>query len=194
MTNEELQAYMLGELPTGKRKEMEQWLQANPEAALEAERLGVVVNALRHLPEEEPPRRIAFVSDKVFEPKWYERLWASGPRAAFASAAMLAVSIVAHGVVTAPKTVPAQVVSAAVPQDVIAREVNAAVTNAVAQVRAESDARSQKLVSAALAEAEKKFTLERRADWLAVEATIDTMRKQLNRAMYVASYEREGAR
>lgn len=193
MTNEELQAYMLGELPAGKRNEMEQWLQANPEAALEAERLGVAVNALQRLPEEEPPRRIAFVSDKVFEPKWYERLWASGPRAAFASAAMLAVSIVAHGVVTAPKSAPAQVV-AAVPQDVIAREVNVAVTKAVAQVRAESDARSQKLVSDALAEAEKKFTLERRADWLAVEATIDTMRKQLNRAMYVASYEREGAR
>lgn len=193
MTNEELQAYMLGELPPGKRKEMEQWLQANPEAALEAERLGVVVNALQRLPEEEPPRRIAFVSDKVFEPKWYERLWASGPRAAFASAALLAVSIVAHGVVTAPKSAPAQVV-AAVPQEVITREVNAAVTKAVSEVRAESDLQAKKLVSAALAEAEKKFTLERRADWLAVEATIDTMRKQLNRAMYVASYEREGAR
>lgn len=194
MTNEEIQAYMLGELPAGKRKEMEQWLQANPEAALEAERLGVVVSALQRLPEEEPPRRIAFVSDKVFEPKWYERLWASGPRAAFASAALLAMAIVAHGVVTAPKAAPAPVVAAAVPQDVIAREVNAAVAKAVAQVRADTDAQSQKLVNAALAEAEKKFALERRADWLAVEATIDTMRKQLNRAMYVASYEREGAR
>ena len=193
MTNEELQAYVLGELPTGKRKEMEQWLQANPEAALEAERLGAVANALQRLPEEEPPRRIAFVSDKVFEPKWYERLWASGPRAAFASAALLAVSILVHGVVTAPKSVPAQVV-AAVPPEVIVREVNAAVTKAVSEVRAESDLQAKKLVSAALAEAEKKFTLERRADWLAVEATIDTMRKQLNRAMYVASYEREGAR
>lgn len=193
MTNEEMQAYVLGELPAGKRKEMEQWLQANPEAALEAERLGAVVSALQRLPEEEPPRRIAFVSDKVFEPKWYERLWASGPRAAFASAALLAVSILAHGVVTAPKAAPAPM-TATIPQDVIAREVNAAVTKAVADVRAESDAHSQKLVAAALAEAERKFTLERRADWLAVEATIDTMRKQLNRAMYVASYEREGAR
>lgn len=193
MTNEEIQAYILGELPAGKRKEMEQWLQSNPEAALEAERLGVVMSALQRLPEEEPPRRIAFVSDKVFEPKWYERLWASGPRAAFASAAMLAMAIVAHGVATAPKAAPAPM-TATIPQDVIAREVNAAVTKAVAQVRTETDAQSQKLVTAALAEAEKKFALERRADWLAVEATIDTMRKQLNRAMYVASYEREGAR
>ena len=45
----------------------------------------------------------------------------------------------------------------------------------------------------ALADAEKKFAIERSADRLAVEATIDTMRKQLNRAMYVASYERGGA-
>lgn len=193
MTNEEIQAYILGELPAGKRKEMEQWLQSNPEAALEAERLGVVMSALQRLPEEEPPRRIAFVSDKVFEPKWYERLWASGPRAAFASAAMLAMAIVAHGVATAPKAAPAPM-TATISQDVIARQVNEAVTKAVAQVRTETDAQSQKLVTAALAEAEKKFALERRADWLAVEATIDTMRKQLNRAMYVASYEREGAR
>ncbi|MBL8178601.1 MAG: hypothetical protein JNK48_28265 [Bryobacterales bacterium] len=192
MTNEEIQAYILGELPAGKRTEMEQWLQANPGPALEAERLGLVVGALQRLPEEEPPRRIAFVSDKVFEPNWYQRLWASGPRAAFASAAMLAMAIVAHGVVTAPKSAT-PVVTAAVPQDVIAREVNAAVAKAVAQVRAQSDAQAQQLVHAALAEAEKKFAFERRADRLAVEATIETMHKQLNRAIYVASYERGGA-
>lgn len=192
MTNDELQAYMLGELPAGRRQEVEQWLSANPEAALEAERLGTVVSALQRLPEEEPPRRIAFVSDKVFEPKWYERLWNSGPRLAFASAAMLAMSIVTHGVVTAPKAGPAIVAS--VPKEVIAQEVNAAVAKAVADVRAVGDAQSQKLVATALAEAEKKFALERQADRLAVEATIDTLSKQLNRAMYVASYEREGAR
>ncbi|MBL8221637.1 MAG: hypothetical protein JNL62_20550 [Bryobacterales bacterium] len=192
MTNEELQAYVLGELPTGKRQEMEQWLQANPEAALEAERLGVVVNALQRLPEEEPPRRIAFVSDKVFEPKWYERLWASGPRAAFVSAAMLAVSIVAHGVVTAPRTIPA--VAAAVSQDVIAREVNAAVTKAVSDVRAEADVQSKKLVAAALAEAEKKFVMERQADRLAVEASLEILHKRLNVVQQLASVDVGGAR
>ena len=139
MTNEELQAYMLGELTPAQRKEVEQHLGANPEAALEAERLGVAIAALKRLPEEEPPRRIAFVSDKVFEPKWYERLWATGPRAAFASAAMLALSILAHGFVTAPKaTAPAVTAAVSVPKDVIAQEVNAAVTKAVAEVRAES--------------------------------------------------------
>ncbi|MBS1826400.1 MAG: hypothetical protein JST93_13850 [Acidobacteria bacterium] len=193
MTNEELQAYMLGELSPAKRKEAEQHLGANPEAAQEAERLGTVIAALKRLPEEEPPRRIAFVSDKVFEPKWYERLWATGPRAAFASAAMLALSIVAHGFVTAPKPAPAVTATATVPKEIIAQEVNAAVTKAVAEVRAEANAQSQKLVQTALADAEKKFAIERRADWLAVEASIDTMRKQLNRAMYVASYERGGA-
>ncbi|MFN7937482.1 MAG: hypothetical protein U0R19_29410 [Bryobacteraceae bacterium] len=193
MTNEELQAYMLGELTPAQRKEVEQHLGANPEAALEAERLGVAIAALKRLPEEEPPRRIAFVSDKVFEPKWYERLWATGPRAAFASAAMLALSIVAHGFVTAPKAAAPVTAAVSVPKEVIAQEVNAAVTKAVAEVRAESEAQSQKLVQTALDGAEKKFAIERSADRLAVEATIDTMRKQLNRAMYVASYERGGA-
>lgn len=192
MTQEELQAYILGELSASQREAAEQYLATHPEAALEAERLAIVASALKRLPEEEPPRRIAFVSDKVFEPKWYERLWNSGPRLAFASAAMLALSIVAHGVVTAPR--PAPVMAATVPQDVIAKEVNAAVAKAVAEVRAASDAQSQTLVAAALAEAEKKFALERQADRLANAATIETLSKQLNRVMYVASYEREGGR
>ena len=46
--------------------------------------------------EEELPRRIAFVSDKVFEPRWWQKFFASGPQLGFASAAMLAVAIVFH--------------------------------------------------------------------------------------------------
>ena len=43
------------------------------------------------------PRRIAFVSDKVFEPKWWQVWLSSGPRMGFASAALLAGAIVFHG-------------------------------------------------------------------------------------------------
>lgn len=48
-------------------------------------RLTATFAALNALPSEEPPRRIAFVSDKVFEPKWWQVWLNSGPRMAFAS-------------------------------------------------------------------------------------------------------------
>ena len=38
-------------------------------------RCGVTLDALSTLREEEIPRRIAFVSDKVFEPRWWQKLF-----------------------------------------------------------------------------------------------------------------------
>jgi hypothetical protein len=45
---------------------------------------------LASLEDEEIPRRIAFVSDRVFEPRWWQTMWRSGPVMGFASAALLA--------------------------------------------------------------------------------------------------------
>ena len=199
MTNPHLEAYVLGELPKAERIEVERYLASNPEAALEVERLRIVTTALQRLPEEEPPRRIAFVSDKVFEPNWYQRLWNSGPRLAFASAALLAMAIVAHGVMVAPK--PAVAVAAVDQADVrrqveaeVSRRVDSAMTKAVAEIRAESDAKSRKLVAAALDDAEKKFVFERASDRAAVESKIDIMRKQMNRILYLASNQSSSER
>jgi len=47
--------------------------------------------ALSHLREEEIPRRIAFVSDKVFEPTRFARWWSGMPKLAFGLALVLAV-------------------------------------------------------------------------------------------------------
>jgi anti-sigma factor RsiW len=199
MTNPQLEAYVLGELPKAERIEVERYLASNPEAALEVERLRIVTTALQRLPEEEPPRRIAFVSDKVFEPNWYQRLWNSGPRLAFASAALLAMAIVAHGVMVAPK--PAVTVAAVDQADIrrqveaeVSRRVDSAMTKAVAEIRAESDAKSRKLVAAALDDAEKKFVFERASDRAAVESKIDIMRKQMNRILYLASNQSSSER
>ena len=192
MTNPRLEAYVWGELPQAERVEVEQYLASHPEAALEVERLQIVTTALQRLPEEEPPRRIAFVSDKVFEPRWYQRVWNSGPRLAFACAALLAMAIVAHGVITAPKpvTTVAGMSQADISRQVeaeVARRLDVAVTKAVAELRAESDAKSRKLVATALDHAEKKFIFERAADRAAVESKIDIMRKQMNRMLSLAS-------
>ena len=64
----DLRDYVLDELTLPQRAEVERFLAASVEAREEVERLRLTHQALLSLPEEEPPRRIAFVSDKVFEP------------------------------------------------------------------------------------------------------------------------------
>lgn len=192
----ELQAYALGEATEAERREAELYLASHPEAVLEVERLQLVAAALRRLPEEEPPRRIAFVSDKVFEPKWFKRWWNSAPKLGFASAAMLTMAIVAHGVMaqrTASST-QAPVAMAQGSQAELSRLVDAEVSRrldpAIQQVRAEYQAKSQGMVNTALDQAERKFALERQQDRLAVEANFRLLRQTVTRALQVASYER----
>ena len=65
---EPLRDYAFDELPAGDRGAMEQHLAKCGECALELDRLRMTSAALRSLPDQEIPQRIAFVSDKVFEP------------------------------------------------------------------------------------------------------------------------------
>ena len=94
---EKLKDYVLAELSREECAEVEQHARACESCRVELDALSVTRAALLSVADEEPPRRIAFVSDKVFEPKWYQRLWNSGPRLGFASAAMLTAAITAHG-------------------------------------------------------------------------------------------------
>jgi len=94
-TPHNLHDYVLGELDAGQQAEVEAYLAESAEARDEVERLRLTVTALASLPAEEPPRRIAFVSDKIFEPTGWARLrsWLTGgaPGMAFGAAACLAV-------------------------------------------------------------------------------------------------------
>jgi anti-sigma factor RsiW len=91
----DLRDYVLDELTPSQRAEVERHLATSVEAREELERLKLTHQALLSLPEEEPPRRIAFVSDKVFEPSLPRRLWhdfwQGAPRLAFGAAAVLLV-------------------------------------------------------------------------------------------------------
>ncbi len=91
----DLRDYVLDELTPPQRAEVERFLATSVEAREEVERLRLTHQALLSLPEAEPPRRIAFVSDKVFEPSLSRRLWQSvwqgAPRLAFGMAAVLLV-------------------------------------------------------------------------------------------------------
>jgi len=95
MTNApyDLRDYLFDELTPAQRREMERYLESSPEAREELDRLRLTQQALESLPGEEIPRRIAFVSDKVFEPSPWQRWWRglaeAAPRFALAAAALL---------------------------------------------------------------------------------------------------------
>ena len=193
----ELTDFVLGELAEADRPGVESLLARDPEAALEVERLQTAVAMLRSVPDEEPPRRIAFVSDKVFEPRWYQR-WRQQAGGLAVASAMLSAAILGHGVLmrpvpTAAAPAVAQVRTPALDEDEITRRVDQAVAKAVAATQAENLAEQKRLVSVALQEAEKNFALEREADRAAVVATMDTLRKQMNRMAYLASNQTGGA-
>src|SRR5580693_2281511 len=130
---EALRDYAFDEqLPQDERRAMEQHLAGCGACATELDQLRLTAAALRTLPDREIPQRIAFVSDRVFEPSAFRRFWNSGARLGFASACVLASALV----VSAWHYRPAAEIHT-VTQVASASEINAAVAKAVAQVRAE---------------------------------------------------------
>ncbi len=91
-------AYALGELDPGDCRAAEVHAAACPDCREELTRLRLTLHTLSALREEEVPRRIAFVSDKVFEPRW----WRSFLRPSFAAACVIAAAILVHGFVMRP--------------------------------------------------------------------------------------------
>ncbi len=92
-----LKDYLLGELPGPDCLTVEAHVRQCPTCGEELERLRSAQAALRSVPDVEMPRRIAFVSDQVFELGWWQRLWNSAPRLGFVSAMVLAAAILVHG-------------------------------------------------------------------------------------------------
>jgi anti-sigma factor RsiW len=157
-------SYALGELDARARQEAESHVAACADCQDELAGLRVTLDAMATLREEELPRRIAFVSDKVFEPRWYEKLTQAFLRPSFAAAAVIAAAILVHAFVrpaSAPNTVTtAQVdtraIEARVTAEVTARlqtemaaVVDTAVTKAVAETEKRDDHRTALLLSAA---------------------------------------------
>jgi anti-sigma factor RsiW len=126
-------AYALGELNIAERKSAEAHAKNCEACHEELASLRVTLDAMATLRDEEMPRRIAFVSDKVFEPRWYQRLWSP----TFAGAMVLAAAILVHGFVRP---------SAAGSVD--QAQIDAAVTKAVAQAEAKHQEQMEQVVAA----------------------------------------------
>jgi hypothetical protein len=149
----DLRDYLLQELAgPQQRRQVEAHVKTCAPCREELDRLRITEAALLTLADEEIPQRIAFVSDKIFEPspwrRWLAAFWNSGARLGFASAAMLSASLVLFALKPAPApalsmirpAVPAAVTvtqaaavseAAAVPEADIQRRIQAAVEEAV---------------------------------------------------------------
>ena len=93
----DLKDYFLKELPSPQALEVEAHVKTCQACREELDRLHMTQAALFSLRDEEIPQRIAFVSDKVFEPSPWRRgwnaFWGSTARLGFASAAILSAAI-----------------------------------------------------------------------------------------------------
>jgi hypothetical protein len=143
----DLRDYFLRELPDPQQRQVEAHIRLCQSCSEELDRLRVTEAALLLMHDEEIPQRIAFVSDKIFEPspwrRWWAAFWGSAARLGFASAAMLSAAIVVYAVHPVPQTMGVHLVASAPPAPQIVQRVSdvdiqsridAAVTKAVAQV------------------------------------------------------------
>lgn len=180
----DLKAYFLGEMARPETAELENHVAACDSCREEMDRLRLTQTALMSLPDEEVPRRIAFVSDRVFEPKWWQAFLRPGPVMGFASALLIAGAILAHGAMR-----PATVVVAAAPvvdSAQVEQQVKTAVAKAVADVEKREAARTVQMMAAA----EKRFEFQHRADLVALKETIKLYDAQYARMMVAANYDR----
>ncbi len=178
---EALRDYAFDEqLPQAERLAIEQHLTACGDCVLELDRLRLTTAALCTLPDREIPQRIAFVSDRVFEPSAFRRFWNSGGRLGFASACVLAVAMVVsawqfsaawHRPLERPAEARTVVQTAPVSSD----RIDAAVAKAVAKVRAE-DAR---MIQTALETSEQKRDAEYRNQIVAMQESFMVLQKRL---------------
>jgi anti-sigma factor RsiW len=160
----DLKAYALGETAQREQSSVEDHVRGCQGCREELERLRLTQSALAALEEEEIPQRIAFVSDKVFEPRWWQTIWRSGPAMGFASAAMLAGAILVHAYAR-PAVAPVQAsVDAAQIEQQVEREVNARVEATMAKAVRDSEARQSQQFAQVMATREKSFETKRQQD------------------------------
>jgi anti-sigma factor RsiW len=162
----DVKAYFLGELAASEKASVEGHVRACQNCREELEQLNLTQAALLSLEDEEVPQRIAFVSDKVFEPRWWQTMWRSGPAMGFASALMLAAAILVHGY---SRPVVLQPIAQTVDTAKIEREVAARVDAAVAKAVSQTEVRQTEQIARVLQAAEKRIESQRRSDMALVQ-------------------------
>jgi anti-sigma factor RsiW len=176
--------YAFDELTPAERKSMEQHFASCAGCAAELDRLRLTTAALRVIPDVEVPRRIAFVSDKVLEPKqsWWAAFWNSGARLGFASACVMAAALTffaAHRQPAAPAVV--QMASASQAQ------IDAAIGKAVSEAVEKTHADDARLTQAALDSVDAKYAAKQRELLVNLQQGYEYLQKQ-NQIVAKAAY------
>ena len=171
----DLKDYFLDELAAAACGLVEDHLKQCPGCREELERLRLTRSALEALRDEEPPRRIAFVSDKVLEPSWWQRFWQSGPRLGFAAAAMLSVAILVHAFARPAPPAPGGRDTAA-----LEARISAEVAQRLEPAIAAAVARQAQRAAQVVAETERRLEFDRRADRVAFEEALTVLQKRFS--------------
>ena len=190
----DLRDYVLGELIQPDRREVEKHVHACSECREELGRLQITQAALRSLPDEEIPQRIAFVSDKVFAPSPWRRaaqaFWNSSARLAFVSAAMLSCALVVTALyrpAPAPAGAPQVSQTEKARVDRLEADFDRRVQTAVQKAVAESEARQAEQTVKLIQALEKRNEFDRQGVLAAVWQTVDVWRKERNVAMHAVN-------
>jgi anti-sigma factor RsiW len=188
----DLRDYFLKELAEPDRRQMEGHLKGCEACREELGRLRLTETALLSVRDEEIPRRIAFVSDKIFEPspvrRWWQAFWTSGPRLGFTSAAMLSAAILVFSFARpTPAPAPASGGAAAMSAASLDAEFDRRVAEAVRRATADIEERHAKKTAEAVAAIEKRNEIDRQALMLAMEKNFDYVSKRLSRFTIAAA-------
>jgi anti-sigma factor RsiW len=158
--------YAFDELSPHDRRAMEQHLTQCNACVGELDQLRLTTAALRVLPDVEVPRRIAFVSDKVFGWGWL-------PRFGFA-----AVSLLALGLSIASWRRPVEVRTVAQNTEVSKAAIDEAVAKAVALAVDKAHAEDVRLTQAALDAVDSKYARQQQNLMLAMQENMDLLQKK----------------
>ncbi len=165
----DLRDYFLRELSEPERNQVELHMKDCQSCREELDRLQVAEAALFSLRDEEIPQRIAFVSDKIFEPsplrRWWTGFWGSASRLGFASAAMLSVALMVFAFTRQPSVVPLTVAQSPATQaraSVSDADLQQRIQAAVNQAVAATEGRLEKKMEQRVADVEVRAREERR--------------------------------
>lgn len=190
----DLRDYLFEELTPAQRGEMKLHLKSCAPCSADFEALRLTHSALLTIRDEEIPQRIGFVSDKVFEPsplrRFFGGIWNSAARLGFVSAALLSAAILVHAFHPVQPLQVAQTMhnSAQITPAEVDRRIQTAVTAAVTQAVAESEASAQKRTNVLLAAAEKHHREEMQALNAAYLENRDYLRNKNSMALISQNY------
>jgi hypothetical protein len=169
----DLKDYFFEELGGAERKQVEAHVTACRACRDELRRLRLTGTTLLSLREEEIPRRIAFVSDPVFEPspwgRWWSGFWNTPARLGFGSAALLSAALVVFALARPTPVAPVRLAQLPVTQQTA--QTAPAIDEAAIQARIEQAAdravaaRTKQLVDEVAAERQKLLLVAAELDF-----------------------------